>query len=241
MRGEDTFAAPDEIEVYTEDVNAPGEFGLEQHLNYVIKGTQTPAYPGQMPTQHVMQMTPEFSYGLTGNLEAGLYLPFAVTPGGYSFLNAIRLRLKYIAPRRDEEDMFYGLNVEVSRDSARTSESVSGLEIRPIIGYRDVRWLASFNPILNTGLAANVNHKLQFEPALKLTYKMFDDVRSGFEYYGAYGTLSQMLPGSQRAHTVYAVADVEMHGVDCNLGIGRGFVNASDTWVMKAIIELPLK
>jgi hypothetical protein len=241
IRGADALAVPDEIEVYTEDLNAPGEFGLEQHLNYVIKGTQTPDYPGQTPTQHVLQMTPEFSYGITKNLEAGFYLPFAVTPGGYTFLNALRVRLKYIAPRREDENLFYGLNVEISRDSTRTSDSISGLEIRPIIGYRDVRWLASFNPILNTGLAANVSHKLQFEPALKLTHTMGEDVRGGLEYYGAYGPLGQPLPSSQRAHTVYAVADVETREFDFNFGIGRGFVNAVDIWVMKAIIELPLK
>ena len=241
IRGADVFAAPDEIEVYTEDLNAPGEFNLEQHLNYVINGTQKPDYPGQTPTQHVLQITPEFSYGLTKNLEAGFYLPFAFTPGGYTYLNALRFRLKYIAPRRDDENVFYGLNVEVSRDSIRTSDSISGLEIRPIIGYRDSRWLASFNPILNTGLAANVSHKLQFEPALKLTHRMGEEVRGGFEYYGSYGTLSQMLPSSQRAHTVFAVADVETHELDFNFGIGRGFVKATDTWVMKAIIELPFK
>ena len=241
MRGVDAFAVADEIEVYTEDLNAPGEINLEQHINYVIKGAQTPDYPGQMTTHHVMQLTPELSYGITKNLEAGFYLPFAVTPGGYTFLNALRVRLKYIAPRRDDENFFYGLNVEVSRDSIRTSDSISGMEIRPIIGYRDVRWLASFNPILNTGLAANVNHKLQFEPALKLTHRMGEGVRGGFEYYGSFGPISHLSPNNQRAHTVYAVADVERRGFDFNFGIGRGFVNAADTWVMKAIIELPLK
>ena len=241
IRGVEAFAAPDEIEVYADDLNAPGEFGLEQHLNYVIKGTQTPDYPGQMTTQHVLQLTPEFSYGLTGNLEAGLYVPFAITPGGYTFLNALRVRLKYIAPRREDENLFYGMNVEVSRDSIRTSDSISEVEIRPIIGYRDVKWLASFNPILNTGLAANVSHELQFEPALKLLHSMAKDVYGGFEYYGSYGPISHLLPGSQRAHTVYAVADVGTLGFDINFGIGRGFVNATDSWVMKAIIEVPLK
>lgn len=241
MRGADALAAPDEIEVYTEDLNAPGEINLEQHLNYVIKGAQTPDYPGQMTTHHVMQITPELSYGITKNLEAGFYLPLAFTPGGYTFLNALRMRLKYIAPRREDENIFYGLNVEISRDSIRTSDSISRIEIRPIIGYRDVRWLASFNPILNTGLAANVSHQLQFEPALKLTHSVGEGVRGGFEYYGSYGSLSHPLPSNQRAHSLYAVADVEMSGFDFNFGIGRGFVNAIDTWVMKAIIELPLK
>lgn len=239
--GGDAFAAPDEIQVYTEEMNDPGQFGLEQHLNYTIKGQQTPDYAGQMTSHHVTQITPEFSYGITQNLEAGLYVPFAFTPDGTSYLNGLRLRLKYITPRQDDEPMFYGMNVEIGRDTLRTSDSISGMELRPIIGYRDARWLLSFNPILNMGLAANVSHQPQFEPALKATHSVIEGVRSGLEYYGSYGPLNQMLPGDQRSHSVYAVADIEKNGFDVNFGIGRGFVNAGDKWVMKAIVALPLK
>lgn len=235
------FAAPDEIQVYTEEMNDPGKFGLEQHLNYTVHGTQTPDYPGQMTTNHIMQVTPEFSYGITKNLEAGLYIPFAFTPGGNAFLNAVRVRLKYIAPRQSDENMFYGMNVEVGRDTLRTSDSISSMELRPIIGYRDVQWLASFNPILNFGLAANVSRQPQFEPALKLTHRMEEGIRGGFEYYGTCGTLNHPLPSDQRGHTLYAVADVDIRGFVANFGIGRGFVNATDPWVIKAILEVPLE
>ncbi len=234
-------AAPDEIQVYTEEMNAPGEFGLEQHLNYTIRGTQTPDYPGQMAAHHVLQITPEFSYGLTNTLEAGLYVPIAITSAGDTFLNGLRLRLKYIAPRRDDESMFYGMNVEVGRDSGRTSDSISGMELRPIIGYRDAQWLLSFNPILNVGLAASVSRQPQFEPALKLTHRVSAEMCAGFEYYGEYGSLSRLSPADQRSHTVYAVFDVETAGLDVNFGIGRGFVNAGDEWVAKGIIALPFK
>lgn len=234
------MAAPDEIQVYTEELNKPGEFGLEQHLNYTIKGRQTPDYPGQMTSHHVTQITPEFSYGLSDTLEAGLYVPMAVTAAGDSFLNGLRVRLKYIAKRSDGEQLFYGLNVEVGRDSYRTSQSLSGMELRPIIGYRDSSWLASFNPILNMALVSDASHQPQFEPSLKLTRRVSEAMRGGIEYYGEYGPLNHMLSSDQRAHTVYAVTDIESGGLDVNFGIGRGFVNAADKWVMKAIIALPL-
>jgi hypothetical protein len=234
-------AAPDEIQVYTDELNDPGKFGLEEHLNYTVKGQQTPDYPGQMASHHVAQITSEFSYGLSRTLEAGLYVPLAVNPDGKSLLNGLRVRLKYVAPRPSNENMFYGLNVEVGRDSSRISESISTLEIKPIIGYRDVRWLVSFNPNLNLGLAANVSHQPQFEPALKVTHSMGDGLRAGLEYYGAYGPLNHPLPGDQRAHSLYAVADVMKGGYDVNFGIGRGFVNEADKWVMKAIIGVPLQ
>ena len=239
--GASVFSAPDEIQVYTEEMNDPGKFGLEQHINYTVHGTQTPEYPGQMTTNHVLQATPEFSYGITKNLEAGLYIPFAFAPGGNAFLNALRVRLKYIAPRSSDENMFYGVNVEVGRDTLRVSDSISTMEIRPIIGYRDARWLVSFNPILNLGLASNVSRLPQFEPALKLTHRIEEGVRGGFEYYGTYGALNQPLPSDQRGHTLYAVTDVDIRGFVANFGIGRGFVNATDPWVVKAILEVPFE
>lgn len=241
IRGADALAVSDEIQVYTEELNDPGKFGLEQHFNYVFKGTRTPDYPGQMTTNHVTQTTSEFSYGITRNLEGGLYLPLAITPGGDVFLNGLRLRLKYIAPRQDDENLFYGLNVEISRNSSRTSDSISAMELKPIIGYRDAQWLLSFNPNLNMGFAANVSHQPNFEPALKLTHSISEGVRGGFEYYGVYGSLSHLLPSNQREHTLYVVADVDTRGFDFNFGIGRGFVNAGDTWVMKGIFAIPFE
>ena len=240
LHGADARAALDEIQVYTEETNNPGQFGLEQHINYTLHGTRVPDYPGQTPSHHVTQITPEFSYGITKSLEAGLYVPLAFAPGGYSFLNGLRARLKYIAPRQHDEDVFYGLNVEIGRDTPRTSDSISGMEIRPIIGFRDARWLVSFNPIMTLGLAANVSHQPQFEPALKLTHSIGERMRAGLEYYGSYGSLNHLLPGNQRAHSLYAVGDIVQGGYDVNFGIGRGFVNAADSWVLKAIVALPL-
>ncbi len=234
------LAAPDEIQVYTEELDAPGAFGLEQHLNYTLAGQRTPDYPGQMPSHHVLQLTPEFSYGLTDTLEEGVYVPLAFAPGGGAFLNGLRLRLKYIARREPGQRFFYGLNMEVGRDTLRTSDSLSAMEIRPIVGYRDERWLLSFNPILNLGLTANVSHQPQFAPALKLTHRLDAGVHGGIEYYGEYGSMTHM-SSDQRSHALYAVADIETGGWDVNLGIGHGFAHAPDAWVMKAIVALPFR
>ncbi|MDH2916657.1 MAG: hypothetical protein PXX77_07255 [Gallionella sp.] len=234
-------AAPDEIQVYTEEMNVPGEFGLEQHLNYTLEGSKMPDFPGQMTSHHVLQATPEFSYGITETLEGGLYLPIAFTADGNSFINGLRLRLKYIAPRSAEDKLFYGLNVEVGYDSLRTSQSSVGMELRPIIGYRDEAWLVSFNPILNIALAADASHEPQFEPALKMTYRVVEEARAGLEYYGEFGSLNHLAPADQSAQTLFAVADVEVKAWDVNFGIGRGNVHAGDKWVVKCIIALPFK
>src|SRR3982750_561570 len=88
------LAAPDEIQVYLDDVNEPREAGLEMHVNYVLDGPRQPAYSGQMPSHHVLQVTPEFSYGLARNWDAGLYLLSAMGPDGNLYSNGAKVRLK---------------------------------------------------------------------------------------------------------------------------------------------------
>lgn len=235
------IAAPDEIQVYTEEMNDPGEFGLELHVNYAIKGAREPSYEGEMPSHHMLQITPEFSYGVTKTLEAGLYLPVAISPDGNAYGNGLRFRLKYIAPHEEGKYFFWGLNTEVGYSARRVSESDWGMELRPIVGYRSEDWLVSFNPILNMSLSSNVSREPQFEPALKVTRKTAEGVHAGLEYYGEYGPIHHTLPHNERAHYLYGVVDIEKKDWDINFGIGHGFDNAGDTWVAKAIIAFPFK
>lgn len=235
------FAAPDEIQVYTEEMDDPGEFGLELHVNYAIDGARQAGFEGEKPAHHVLQVTPEFSYGITKSLEAGLYVPFALSPDGNTYNNGVRFRLKFIAPREEGETFFWGLNTEVGYSTRRVSESYWGMELRPIIGYRSENWLVSFNPILDMSLSNNVSREPNFEPALKVTRKVSEGLQAGLEYYGEYGPLHHTLPANERAHYLYGVVDIEKKDFDINFGIGHGFDNASDQWVAKAIIAFPFK
>lgn len=234
-------AAPDEIQVYTEEMNDPGEFGLELHVNYALKGAKEPSYEGEKPGHHMLQATPEFTYGVTKTWEAGLYLPMALDSDGNLYNNGLRLRMKYIASREENSRFFWGFSTEFGYASRRTSQSYWGLELRPIIGYRDDDWLLSFNPVLDMALSDNVSNKPQFEPGLKITRRVVEGVHAGIEYYGEYGPLRQLLPADQRSHALYAVMDVESKGFDINFGIGHGSRENPDKWVAKAIIAFPFK
>jgi hypothetical protein len=235
------LAAPDEIQVYTEEMDAPGELALEVHLNFAIKGLRDASYPGEMASHHRLQVTPEFSYGLTKSLEAGLYVPFAMSPDGNTYNNGLRFRLKFIAPRDQTDRFFWGLNTEAGYSTRRVSASDWGMELRPIVGYRDENWLISFNPILDMSLSTNVSRQPNFAPALKMTRKAAEGLHAGLEYYGEYGPLRHLLPANERAHYLYGVMDVERNGLDINFGIGHGFEHASDKWVAKAIVAFPFK
>src|SRR3954454_21889370 len=118
-------ALSDEIQVYTDDINAPGEFGLEMHVNTTPEGRETPDYPGEVTPHHGLRITPEFSYGLTKTLEAGLYIPTNHSAGDNFDVAGWKLRLKWLPIRGDEETggWFLGANGEYSRLQKKYSES----------------------------------------------------------------------------------------------------------------------
>lgn len=236
------LAVPDEIQVYTDDMDEPGEFGLELHSNFVMRGPKEPGYEGEQPSHHVLQITPEFSYGISKTLEAGLYFPpIAITPDNKVQANGIRLRLKYIAPKEESDTLFWGLNTEFGYSSKRVSESAWNAEIRPIVGYRDEKWLFAFNPILDLAFSDEVSKQPQFEPALKVSRNVGHGLNLGFEYYAALGSLQNLNQTEQHGHSLYIAADYENGPLDVNFGIGRGYGVDADQWVAKMIVSVPLK
>ena len=234
------LAAPDEIQVYLDDINAPGKTGIELHLNYVPKGRDTPDYPGEIPPNHVFRATPEFSIGLRPNWDVGLYLPTEVAPGGDAYLDGVRLRLKYLAPVEAARPLFYGANVEVGYVPIRVSQDRYAAELRGILGYRGGPWLFAVNPILGWALSGPDKSST---PDLKLNFKIAREFNSewsfGIETYSGFGPINDIASSSQQDHVFYVAADFERKDFGVNFGIGRGLTDASDDRVIKAILSIP--
>lgn len=166
------WGAPDEIQVYTDEMNDPGQYGVELHMNYVPKGDKSKWREGAMASNHRFQMTPEFSYGITKYLEAGLYVPTAISSDGNFHATGLRPRLKYIHPKADGSIFFWGVNTEFGYSSLEVSDTMWGMEIRPIMGVRTDKWLVSFNPIIDIPLSKGGMHAAAFEPSLKVMRKI---------------------------------------------------------------------
>src|SRR6516164_2857544 len=54
----------DEIQVYNAQIAAVGQWTCQQHLNYAV-GQTVPEVPGGFSSNHALQGTPEFAYGIT--------------------------------------------------------------------------------------------------------------------------------------------------------------------------------
>jgi hypothetical protein len=233
----------DEIQVYADDINAPGQFHLELHVNTTPEGRSRPDYAGEITPQHGVRVTPEFSYGMTPDLEAGLYVPAVRASGGSLYVAGARVRLKWLPlkPAEGGAGAFAGLNFELSQVAARFERDRRVLEIRPMLGWHDPSWLIAFNPVLDVFLAGpDHDHPPEFAPSLKIARSVVDWAAVGVEYYVDAGQVTAIEPYSRQSHMLFLAVDVGLKPWAFNFGVGRGFGDDTDRWTVKAIIEVPV-
>lgn len=232
----------DEIQVYTDDINDPGQFGLELHVNTTPKGRSTPNYPGEVVPHHGWRFTPEFSYGLAPHWEAGLYLPASRDASGNTQLAGAKVRLKWlpVKPAEGEAGWFLGANGELSRLKKRFSESRTSAELRLMGGWRNADWLLAVNPVFDWNLSDGLRSSTaDLSLGTKLARTVAKDVAVGFEVYADLGTTRRILPASEQRHTLYAAVDARVGGLDLNVGVGRGLTKSADDLTLKAIVGIP--
>jgi len=225
--------AVDEIQVYNAGIAAPGQFTIQQHLNYVGIGIKEPPFPGGLVSHHSINGTPEFAYGVTDWWEAGLYLPFAIQDRQF-LSNSFKLRTLFVSPNAEARNFFYGVNFEFSNTTPKFSQTRFGMEMRPIIGIRNADYEFIVNPIVDIGFGKN--GEADFTPAARLARKLGPDLFVGLEYYADFGEIGNFLKPADQQHTLFAVTDFKVGIFDVNLGVGYGLTPASDRFVVKTIV-----
>ncbi len=226
-------SAVDEIQVYNAGIAAPGQFTIQQHLNYVGIGLKEPPFPGGLVSHHSINGTPEFAYGVTDWWEVGLYLPFAIQDRQF-LSNSFKLRTLFVSPNAEQRNFFYGVNFEFSNTTPKFSQTRFGLEIRPIIGVRNADYEFIVNPIVDIGFGKN--GEADFTPAARLARKVGPDLFVGLEYYADFGEIGNFLKPADQQHTLFAVTDFKLGVFDVNFGVGYGLTPASDRFVVKTIV-----
>ncbi|MFI5031744.1 MAG: hypothetical protein ACHQPH_13690 [Reyranellales bacterium] len=226
--------AVDEIQVYNAEIAEPGQFTLQQHLNYVWSGSTTPDFAGGFASNRTLNGTPELAYGVTDWYEIGLYAPFAFDSSGTFLPGGVKLRQLFVSPHAESRTFFYGINFELSYQAPRFSQSAVGFEIRPILGLRDKGWEMIVNPIVDLSFAPD--GASAFAPAARLARQVGADTWIGVEYYANYSPIGAIPPADQQQHTLFGVADFKLFGLDVNVGMGVGLTSSSDGLVTKLII-----
>jgi len=231
------WAAPEEIQVYIDDLVGPGKFGTDVHNNYVISGSGTPDYPGGEAPLHVYRLTPEFYYGLSDTLELGLYTLTTTQPGRSPTFDGPKLRLKFIVPHDEEQGAYWGANLEIGDTSLRVSPEPWGTELKGIYGYRWSRWLFAVNTNFDWTSTRVFGGQASLDVDTKLAYTTDGGYQLGFESYNELGPLSDLGHLNRNSETLYAVLDTDLgKSMDLNAGIGRGLTTVSDRWIIKFIL-----
>lgn len=225
--------ATDEIQVYNAGIAAPGQFTIQQHLNYIPLGVKDPPFPGGLISHNSINGTPEFAYGVTDWWEVGLYLPFAIKDQQF-LSDAFKLRTLFVVPSAGERNFFYGVNFEFSNTMPRFSQSRFGMEIRPIVGIRNADWEFIVNPIVD--ISFGKYGQADFTPAARLARKLGPDLFVGLEYYADFGEIGNFANLADQQHTLFAVTDFKLGDFGVNFGVGYGLTPASDRWVVKTIV-----
>jgi hypothetical protein len=232
-----------EIQVYEEDINPPGHFGLELHSNFTVRGERRAGYPGEIPPYHTARFTLEPAYGVTNWLEVGAYLQTLVAPDQGLHFAGVKARAKMVAPKFLGESAFLGLNIEISRLPLAAEPAAWGSEFRPFLGYRDGWILVDVNPILGAALSGKDEFRVDFEPAAKIALNTQLGFSVGVEYYAELGFVDAILPLRDQPHYLFGVLDLTpprgapSSSWEVNLAVGGGITGAADQQlIVKTII-----
>lgn len=227
-------AAPNEIKVFTDELARYREHTLEIHVNKASSAGQK-AEDRSTP----LQTMPEYSYGIGRNWELSLQFPLAIEQGA-SHLDGYRAELQYVAPHDEDEGFYWGFNLELARNERSGTESFWSAELIPILGYRVGRWHFVANPGAEKQISGS-SRATNFQPAAKLAYQAFGWNSFGLEYYVEAGPLGNLFSRADQSRVLYLAWDGKIGKSDFNLGIGRGFTDASDRWVLKMIFEFAFR
>lgn len=224
------IAAPNEIKIFSDELAPYGEHSLETHVNKASRA-------GRIAENRVtpFQVMPEYSYGIWHNWEFSFQLPVAADQNQFR-TNGYRGELQYVAPHDDDRGWYWGVNFEVANLARNGEDRIWNFELVPIVGLRIDRWHLIGNPGISRILSGS-GRKINFEPAGKVAYRVAGTNYFGFEYYVDAGPLQRFLPNNQRSQVLYLTWDGKIGKSDINIGIGRGFTDASDRWVIKTVFE----
>lgn len=235
------LAAPEEIQVYMDEMNAPGHFGLDVHNNYVTQGDIAPAYPGEQQSVHRLRITPEFSYGLTPNIELGGYLPLAtIDHNGHFNVAGEKARIKFIAPKAEGQTWFWGANFEIGRVQRRLDINPWNAELKGIVGKRAGPWTLAMNTNFDWAVSGPDKGPTTLEIATKVSYAVSPKLAFGMENFNGLGELKHLGRLSRNEQAIYATIDASAGRWDFDFGVGHGYGQNPDHWILKAIVSVPI-
>lgn len=234
-------AADEEIQVYIDDMLAKGAFGLDVHVNQVLKGRLAGVdFPGEQTSQDRLRITPEWAYGLTSNIELGAYVPLITFANNHGEIGGVKGRIKYIAPRKEGDGLFWGVNFELGRVRRDLDINPWNAELKGIAGLHKGPWTVAENLNVDWAVSGPDKGPVSYQLATMVTRKFGEDLDFGFESYNTLGDAKRLGPLTVNDQQLFLIMDKGMGRWDLNLGVGWGYGRPEDHLILKAIIGVPI-
>ncbi len=236
-------AADEEIQVYIDDMSAKGAYGLDVHVNDVLRGRGANAdYLGEQASQGRLRITPEWAYGLTSNIELGAYLPLLTFDDrGQTEVAGFKGRIKFIAPHAPDDPFFWGLNFELGKVRRDIDVNPWNAELKGIAGAHLGPWTIAENLNIDWAVSGPAKGPTTYQLATLVTRKIGEsgfDV--GFESYNTVGDSTTFGRLGRNDQELFAIVDKSFGKWDLNLGVGTGYGRPEDHLIVKAIIGVPI-
>lgn len=232
------WAQTDEIQVYTGELAARGEFSLTLHNNYTAVGRTTADTPGGVTPGHALNGVPEFAYGVNEWLELGAYVPvYTVTRHGNVYWEGVKLRALLAVPDAGKQRVFYGMNFEYSCNARRWETSRFSGEMRAILGARLGDFDFAVNPILDTKF--DRLNRADFAPCGRIAWRVSPRWALAVEHYADFGEIRRFSSSGQQQHSLFAVVDFNGQP-NIEFGIGHGVKGPTDSVVVKLMVSWSL-
>lgn len=234
-------AADEEIQVYMDEIGPVGAFGLDLHLSYVPTGRTLADYPGEQASEGRFRLTPEWSYAVSPNVELGAYLPLTtIDRHGKAEIGGVKGRIKFVAPRAEGQDWFWGLNLEVGRVRRDLDINPWNAELKGIWGVRKGPWTLASNFNFDWVVSGPQRGSPDMQLALKGSYSVNKDTAIGLESYTGLGATNDFGRLSRNDQQIFAVIDKTLGHWDFDLGLGYGYGAPEDNWIVKLIVGVPI-
>ena len=237
--GQDLF----EIQVYPYETVDPGHTMLEFHTNFIPSGTDDTS-GGVYANHHQMHLTLELTHGFTKYFETALYLETApYVPGVGAKFTGWHIRPRFRFPEFTRFPFKVSLSFEYAFNRTAFEPNKQTLEIRPIFERQNGRLYLSINPDLSVATKGpDAGSAPAFEPNAKVSWEVTKTIAAGIEYYSETGTVKHFEPRSEQHHIVFPTIDLNVSpDWELNFAVGRGLTNASEHWIVKAIVGYRFK
>ncbi len=233
-----------EIQVFTQDVQKPGAFGLDLHLNSILQGP-TPLPSDEAPFVHAVNTIAEGSLGIAPDLEVGLYVPVSWGVGSHDLFAGPEVRMRWVPVHPEDQEgargIFLGANLALAWENQTFSQTRAQGTFLLIAGYQSPEWLFAVNPTFGWALSGDQRQTTpDFGSSWKLTWCVPEMIRPGLEFYADHGPLDRLTALKGQQQDLYATLDIDRKPWVFNIGVGRGLTHVSDRWTVKFVFELPL-